>query len=118
MFTLKASRHVPYVGVLAGVEDDRAPGQGVIEQLHVGVVNIRGMRTRDQLTRGPACTCLPTHTLPRARVPADTVLVPIQHIAGVTLDCGHRPSPVLAPVVCQHRVAVQRGDGVLEEILI
>ena len=98
---------------MTGVEDDRTPGQGVIEQLHVGVVNIRGMRTRDKLTRGPACTCLPTHTLPRARVPADTVLVPIQHIAGVTLDCGHRASPVLAPVVSQHSVAVKRRHRVL-----
>ena len=100
--------------MLTGVEDDRAPGQGVVEQLHVGVVHVRGVGTRDQLTRGPA----PAPCLPRARVSADAVLRPVQHIAGVTLDSGHRPSPVLAPVVRQHRVAVQRGDGILEEILI
>ena len=87
--------------MLAGVEDDRAPGQGVVEELHVGVVHVRRVGTRDQLTRGPAPACLP-----RARVSADTVLRPVQHIPWVTLDCGHRPSPVLAPVVSQHCVAV------------
>ena len=45
--------------MLAGVEDDRAPGQGVVEELHVGVVHIRGVRTRDQLTRGHVSACLP-----------------------------------------------------------
>ena len=96
--------------MLAGVEDDRAPGQGVVEELHVGVVHIRGVGTCDQLTRGPAPACLP-----RARVPADAVLRPVQHVPRVTLDSGHRPSPVLAPIVGQHRVAVQRGDGILGE---
>ena len=55
--------------MLAGVEDDRAPGQGVVEQLHVGVVHIRGVRARDQLTRGHVTACLP-----RALISTDAVL--------------------------------------------